>query len=106
MDEGNCGGTWSGTRFRYREVCKPVLLFFFWLWGLILGYCSDSGNEGGSSSKRKKVDGERAAMKAELRRMTSKPLVARGISIRYITSGSRPIVDDLLAGESKLFRVF
>ena len=42
-------------------------------------------------------------MKAELRRMISKPLVARGISTRYITSGSRSIVDDLLAGESMLF---
>lgn len=38
-------------------------------------------------------------MKAELKHLLSQPLLAKGISARYITSGSRPIVDDLLAGE-------
>jgi len=38
-------------------------------------------------------------MKVELKRLLSQPLLAKGISARYITSGSRPIVDDLLAGE-------
>jgi ATP-dependent RNA helicase DDX24/MAK5 len=41
----------------------------------------------------------RAAMKAELGEMLERPLITRGVSTRYITSGSRPIVDDLLAGE-------
>ncbi|KAF9530142.1 P-loop containing nucleoside triphosphate hydrolase protein [Crepidotus variabilis] len=40
-----------------------------------------------------------AAMKEELRLLLSQPLVARGVSTKYITSGSRPIVDDLLAGQ-------
>jgi ATP-dependent RNA helicase DDX24/MAK5 len=35
--------------------------------------------------------------------MLAKPLVAQGVSTKFITSGSRPIVDDLLAGESKHF---
>ena len=39
-----------------------------------------------------------ARMKAELKHLLSQPLIARGISTRYLTSGSRPIVDDLLAG--------
>ena len=38
-------------------------------------------------------------MKSELKHLLSRPLLAKGISARYITSGSRPIVDDLLAGE-------
>lgn len=37
--------------------------------------------------------------------MLAEPLVARGVLARYITSGSRPIVDDLLAGESMLLRL-
>ena len=44
-----------------------------------------------------------AALKAELKRLLSQPLIAKGISTRYITSGSRPIVDDLLAGERESF---
>lgn len=32
--------------------------------------------------------------------MLAQPLVAKGVSTRYITAGARPIVDDLLAGES------
>lgn len=31
--------------------------------------------------------------------MLAKPLIARGVSTKYITSGNRPIVDDLIAGE-------
>jgi hypothetical protein len=45
-----------------------------------------------------------AALKAELRDLLSEPLVAKGISTRYITSGSAPIVDDLLAGECESSR--
>ena len=35
----------------------------------------------------------------------SQPLIARGISTRYITSESRLIVDDLLAGNRELFYI-
>ncbi|PFH50638.1 hypothetical protein AMATHDRAFT_144681 [Amanita thiersii Skay4041] len=52
------------------------------------------------SAKNQKVqDGKTAALKAQLRQLLSQPLLAKGISVRYITSGTRPIVDDLLAGE-------
>ena len=44
-----------------------------------------------------------ASMKAELKHLLSQPLIARGISARYITSGSRLIVDDLLAGNREFF---
>ncbi|KZP15440.1 DEAD-domain-containing protein [Athelia psychrophila] len=43
-----------------------------------------------------------AAMKAELKRMLAVPLIAKGVSTRYITSGTRPIVDDLISGACAL----
>ena len=49
--------------------------------------------------KRKGQDQQLEAMKAELWQMLSKFLIVHGVSAKYITSGSRPIVDDLLAGE-------
>ncbi|KAF8155797.1 P-loop containing nucleoside triphosphate hydrolase protein [Crassisporium funariophilum] len=63
-------------------------------------FVSDSDDEEKiSNQKRKAKDRQMANMKAELKHLLSQPLIARGISTRYITSGSRPIVDDLLAGE-------
>ncbi|KAG8216686.1 ATP-dependent RNA helicase [Butyriboletus roseoflavus] len=48
---------------------------------------------------RKRTNIHTAALKAELKEMLSRPLIARGVSTRYITSGSRPIADDILAGK-------
>ena len=45
-------------------------------------------------------------MKAELKDLLSQPLLAKGISAKYITSGARPIADDLLAGQCKCAIVF
>lgn len=68
---------------------------------------SDSDNEEKVSNQKKKAkDHKMAAMKAELKHMLSQPLLATGISTRYITSGSRLIVDDLLAGECKFMLLF
>lgn len=62
-------------------------------------YYSDSDDEGKvSNQKRKAKNSAMASMKAELKYLLSQPLIVRGISTRYITSGSRSIVDDLLAG--------
>jgi ATP-dependent RNA helicase DDX24/MAK5 len=49
--------------------------------------------------QRKRANAETAALKAELKEMLSRPLIARGVSTRYITSGSRPIADDIIAGK-------
>ncbi|KAF9239814.1 ATP-dependent RNA helicase [Melanogaster broomeanus] len=60
-----------------------------------------SASEDGSKPskyQRKRVDGKTATLKAELKEMLSRPLLARGVSTRYITSGSRPIADDIIAG--------
>ncbi|KAK2461248.1 hypothetical protein APHAL10511_006775 [Amanita phalloides] len=60
---------------------------------------SDLDDQKSSSKKAKAQDAKTAALKAQLRQMLSQPLLARGISTKYITSGSRAIVDDLLAGD-------
>jgi ATP-dependent RNA helicase DDX24/MAK5 len=39
--------------------------------------------------------------KLQLKQLLAQPLLAQGISKRYITSGSNPIVHELLAGESE-----
>jgi hypothetical protein len=53
----------------------------------------------GSNSKGKN-GGQIKALKSQLSDLLSQPLIARGISAKFITSGSRPIVNDLLRGES------
>ncbi|KAG6841095.1 hypothetical protein C0991_001902 [Blastosporella zonata] len=63
-------------------------------------YISDDDDEKPSNQKRKAKDAKNAALKAELKQLLSQPLIARGVSAKYITSGSRPIVDDLIAGAS------
>lgn len=60
---------------------------------------SESDSETSSQRKRKGRDRQLEAMKAELRHMISEPRIVHGVSAKYIISGSRPIVDDLLAGE-------
>ncbi|GBE88760.1 ATP-dependent RNA helicase MAK5 [Sparassis crispa] len=65
-------------------------------------FASASEGEGeGAPSKRvrKATNAKTAAMKAELKQLLAQPLVARGVSTRYITSGSTSIADDMLAGE-------
>ncbi|KAJ6588976.1 P-loop containing nucleoside triphosphate hydrolase protein [Mycena capillaripes] len=62
-------------------------------------FVSDSDEDKPSNQKRKAKDLKNANLKAELKRLLAQPLIARGVSTRYITSGSRPIVDDILAGE-------
>ncbi|KAH9855369.1 DEAD-domain-containing protein [Lenzites betulinus] len=60
---------------------------------------SDDATGGPSKHKRKALATKTAGLKAELKAMLAQPLVARGLSTRYITSGAHSIADDLLAGE-------
>ncbi|RPD75560.1 DEAD-domain-containing protein [Lentinus tigrinus ALCF2SS1-7] len=59
----------------------------------------DEGTTGPSKQKRKAAAAKTAALKAELKAMLAQPLVARGVSTRYITSGVHSIADDMVAGE-------
>lgn len=51
-----------------------------------------------SRRQQKRTETKTASLKAELRELLSKPLLARGVSAKYITFGSRPIADDLVEG--------
>ncbi|KAI0254642.1 P-loop containing nucleoside triphosphate hydrolase protein [Lactifluus subvellereus] len=62
-------------------------------------YQSDDTNGGPRKRSNKARDARLGQLKAELRELLGQPLVARGVSIRYVTSGSRPIAHDILAGE-------
>ena len=52
------------------------------------------------AKKKPKQDAKLASMKAELKQMLSQPLLARGTSVRYITSGSNPLAEELLKQRS------
>ncbi|KAF9051432.1 P-loop containing nucleoside triphosphate hydrolase protein [Panaeolus papilionaceus] len=58
-----------------------------------------SDEENLSKKKQKARDIKMAKMKDELKHMLSQPLLAKGILPKYITSGSRSIADEMLAGE-------
>jgi ATP-dependent RNA helicase DDX24/MAK5 len=53
----------------------------------------------GSKRLIKAHEAKLGELKAELRELLKQPLVARGVSTRYVTSGSNPIAHDMLAGE-------
>jgi len=59
---------------------------------------SDS-QEGANGRTRGKQDVATAALKNELKQLLSQPLLARGISAKYITSGARSVADDLMHGK-------
>ncbi|EPQ52206.1 DEAD-domain-containing protein [Gloeophyllum trabeum ATCC 11539] len=58
---------------------------------------SGDDDEDAGKSKKRKDSAKVGVLKAELKHLLAQPLLAKGISARYITSGSRPIVDDMLA---------
>ena len=59
----------------------------------------DDGSTGRTKHQRKHTNAKTASLKAELKNLLAQPLVARGVSTRYITSGSRSIVDDVIEGK-------
>ncbi|KIK56881.1 hypothetical protein GYMLUDRAFT_46776 [Collybiopsis luxurians FD-317 M1] len=58
-----------------------------------------SSSDHPSKRQQKANQAQTAALKAQLKQMLGQPIIARGISARYITSGSRSIVDELISGE-------
>lgn len=70
-----------------------------------VGGCSDDDDNGHrdqdlpSKKQRKVASAKTAALKAELKELLAQPLIARGVSTRYITSGSLSIVDDMVLGQ-------
>jgi len=63
-------------------------------------FMSASEDEGRPTKHvQKKANGKTAALKAELKALLAQPLVAKGVSTRFVTSGSRPIAADVVAGD-------
>ncbi|KAH8996729.1 ATP-dependent RNA helicase [Lactarius akahatsu] len=58
-------------------------------------YLSDNGADRSSRVR----DSRLVRLRADLKELLSQPLVARGVSTRYITYGSRPVAPAILAGE-------
>jgi ATP-dependent RNA helicase DDX24/MAK5 len=58
-------------------------------------YLSDNGADRSSKTRDSKL----AQLKSELKELLNQPLVAKGVSTRYITYGSRPVASAMLAGE-------
>lgn len=79
------------------SVCRPDHGVF------VFRRCSDAPSNP-MSQRLKAKTAKLNAMKAELKRLLAQPLVARGVSTKYITSGSRPIVDDIVRGECEFAR--
>lgn len=65
--------------------------------GVDLESSDDEDNHGAKVKKAR--DAKMRGMKAELKHLLSTPIMGRGVSAKFITSGSRPIVEDLLAGQ-------
>ncbi|KXN89342.1 ATP-dependent RNA helicase MAK5 [Leucoagaricus sp. SymC.cos] len=63
-------------------------------------YMSDSDSEKQSNRERKATEAKAHVLKDQLKVLLAQPLVARGVSTKYITSGSRPIINDIMAGDS------
>jgi ATP-dependent RNA helicase DDX24/MAK5 len=63
-------------------------------------YVSEDDDEATPAKRNKRAAGAKSAkLRAELQQLLAQPLITRGVSTRYITSGSVPIADDLLAGD-------
>jgi hypothetical protein len=57
-----------------------------------------------TTAQRKRADARTVALRAELKEMLRQPLLASGVSARYITSGTTPLVDDIISGQSASLR--
>jgi ATP-dependent RNA helicase DDX24/MAK5 len=60
---------------------------------------------GGNKRLIKAHEAKLSQLKAELRGLLKQPLVARGVSTRYVTSGSNPIAHNMLTGDCGWFDV-
>ncbi|KZT25757.1 DEAD-domain-containing protein [Neolentinus lepideus HHB14362 ss-1] len=60
-------------------------------------FAASDDDEGTVHTKKRKDSAKVGALKAELKQLLAQPLLAKGISAKYITSGSRSIIDDMIA---------
>jgi len=78
-----------------RLVCLPMF-------ELRLAPSDTEANLNGLTKRQQKTTNAKVMdQKLQMKRLLAQPLLAQGISKRYITSGSNLIVHELLAGESE-----
>lgn len=65
---------------------------------IVLSLYSDSDDEAPTMHKTKIMNSKTARLKAELQTLLAKPIYAKGVSAKYITSGSRLDIDKLMLG--------
>jgi hypothetical protein len=83
---------------RYAQSCLVCLLMF----ELRQPRSDAETKRNGPTKRQQKATSARAKdQRLQLKQLLTQPLLAPGISKRYITSGSNPIVHELLAGESE-----
>jgi hypothetical protein len=101
LDQGGSGSDGNRGGFRIRQArVLPIQLYSCTLFSrLDISSNLEDEDDKHTRHKRKKQDLETAPLKTELRSLLSQPLLARGISAKFITSGSRPVADTLMAGE-------
>jgi ATP-dependent RNA helicase DDX24/MAK5 len=61
----------------------------------------DGENARSNNKKQRPSDTKLHNLKGELNELLRQPLMARGVSAKYPTSGSRSVIDDLLKEDSK-----
>jgi len=61
---------------------------------------SDADEDAPRATRQRSKDARVAGLKTELKQALSQPVVVRGVSAKYITSDSRPVVDDLIEGDN------
>lgn len=64
---------------------------------------SDADEDKPQQQKKAARKNKVMSLKNELKSLLSQPLVRRGISTKYITSGNRLDINDMLAGDCRFF---
>lgn len=66
-----------------------------------LNSIEDEDGDEGAHRKKKREKQDTAALKRELEFLLKQPLIANGVRAKYITSGTRSVVDNLIAGKGE-----
>lgn len=82
----------------YSSECAPPF------YSLKFSFHRSNQFSNGAVRSNKTRDSKLVQLKSELKELLNQPLIARGVSTRYITSGSRPVASAILAGECECFR--
>lgn len=94
---------WRKPLMRWKLNSTPICISMAFLrlldeWSLAV-CASETDGDQPSKSKQRTIAAKNTSLKWELKKLLARPLIAKGVSPKYITSGSRDIAGGLLAGE-------